>query len=574
MATFKDADKARQVSSEQLRALGAHAISVEETEPADDPSQAVSGEPNFAVVAYFDDEPPEHAPETLEIKAGKTTRSVPLRTRRSEKFQIEQAGREGPWEPESSPSSETAETLPAAETADQSPGRESGTSAREPPPAPAATLDALIAVGTPELVGRNCTRRPYQPLPDIVAIDTLGPFIGYASPDSTYAITRQRIEAAQSSILIGIYDLTATYVVELLEAAMGRGVRVTLMLDLDGRSGETPLFERLRSGGAECVPAPSCASAQSRFFASFHQKVMVVDGEWTLVQSGNWSQNSIPRNEVDGGTSAAWVHGNRDMGIAVRSTEIAHFFAKVLRHDIDLELHPSGPQASGDGMAALGRIEAAQSAPQRPPLQTFASRTFTPAAPVRVLPVLTPENYTTAIPSMIAAASKFVYIEQQYIRGAQPGITILLDAIATARAANPGLVVRIVLAAPFPGPRFNKEADAIRALAASHGLEFGAHVRILNPRYLVHCHNKLIVVDDRRVLVSSQNWSDSAITINREAGLLVDHPPMARYFRTIFNLDWRTGLRTLAARPEAVFAPEALGAPGTVPLEWGDYAEV
>jgi phosphatidylserine/phosphatidylglycerophosphate/cardiolipin synthase-like enzyme len=167
-----------------------------------------------------------------------------------------------------------------------------------------------------------------------------------------------------------------------------------------------------------------------------------------------------------------------------------------------------------------------------------------------------------------------VYVEQQYIRGAQPQIIALLDAVASARAANPNLDIRVVLAAPFPGARFNKEADAIRALATSHGLGLGSHVRILNPRYLVHCHNKLVVVDDERVLVSSQNWSDSAVTLNREAGLLIDHPPIARYFRAVFNLDWRTGVRRLVARPEAVFAPEALGTPGTVPLEWGDYAEV
>ena len=574
MATFKDANKAREDSAEQLRELGAHAISVEETEPADDPSQAAASEPSYAVVAYFDDVPPEHVPHDLEIQAGKKTRTVPLMTKQTEKFHIEQAGSEGPWTPEETSSSGTVESVSEGETAEPSSEREPGTSARDPPAAPVATFDALIAVGTPELVGRNCRRRPYQPLPAIAAIETKGPFIGYASPDSTYAITRQHIEAARASILIGIYDLTATYIAELLEAAIGRGVSVTLMLDLDGRSGETPLFDRLRAARAECVPAPSCASAQSRFFASAHEKVMVIDDEWTLVQSGNWSRNSIPRNEADGGTSPGWVHGNRDMGIAVRSPEIAAFFTTVLRRDIDLELHPTGPQAAGDGMAALGEIEAAQSAPRRPPLRTFTSRTFSPAEPVTVLPVLTPENYTIAIPSMVAGATRFVYIEQQYIRGAQPGIITLLDAIAAARAASPGLVVRIVLAAPFPGSRFNKEADAIRGLAASHGLELGQHVRILNPRYLVHCHNKLVVVDDRRVLVSSQNWSDSAITINREAGLLIDHPPIARYFRAIFNLDWRTGLRTLAARPEAVFAPEALGSAGTVPLEWGDYAEV
>lgn len=572
MARLRDAERAREDSSEQLRQLGAHAISVEEEGEAESASGAPTSKStshapskqSYVVVAYFENEPPSSVPEHLEVQAGKKTMTVPLKTKRSETFHIEQAGSEGPWEPESLKSEPDA--APEA--------REQGTSAREPPPAPLGTLEALVAIGTPELVGRNCTRRPYVPLPPVTSIATKGPFIGYASPDSTYAVTKQLIDAAQTSILIGIYDLTAPYIVELLESAIARGVTVTLMLDLDGRSGETPMFDRLAAAGAECVPAPSCASAQSRFFASSHEKVIVIDDAWTLVQSGNWSENSIPRNEVDGGTSATWVHGNRDMGIAVKSAEIARFFTKVLRRDIELELHPSGPQAAGDGMAALGEIEAAQRAPARPPLRTFTSKTFMPTKPVSVLPILSPENYMCTIPAMISGARKFVYVEQQYIRGVQSQIAALLDAIVAARSAAPGLVVRVVLAAPFPGSRFNKEADAIRALAVSHGLALGPQVRILNPRYLVHCHNKLVIVDDQRVLVSSQNWSNSAVTINREAGLLVDSVPLARYFRTIFNLDWRTGLQSLAAHPEAVFAPEALAMGNTVPINPGDYAEV
>jgi phosphatidylserine/phosphatidylglycerophosphate/cardiolipin synthase-like enzyme len=375
-------------------------------------------------------------------------------------------------------------------------------------------------------------------------------------------------------ILVGIYDLTATYVVDLLINAINRGVKVTLMLDLDGRAGEKPAFDRLVAAGAECVPAPSCASEQSRYFASSHEKVIVIDDEWTLVQSGNWSNNSIPRNEIDGGDVNAWVHGNRDMGLAVKSAELAAFFTKVLLRDIDLERNGAGPQAAEPGMAELGEIEAAQKAPERPPLRTFPSRAFAPANAISVQPILSPENYMTAIPPFVGAARKYIYVEQQYIRGAQPQITVLLNAIAQARAASPGLVVRIVVAPPFPGARFEKEAGAIRALEASHGLRLGEHVRILNPRYLAHCHNKLLVVDDERVLVSSQNWSDSAVTLNREAGVLVRDPAMTRYFRGIFNLDWRTGLHTLVARPKQVFGPEALNMPGTIPLEWGDHTEV
>lgn len=438
-------------------------------------------------------------------------------------------------------------------------------------PAPRAVLKAFDAGATPELVGRQCKLTMAPTISPIDAVATMGPIIAFASPNSTFAVTKRLIEAAKVSILIGIYDFTATYMADLLIAAVGRGVKVTLMLDLDGRTGETALYDRLATEGVECVPAPSCASKTVHVFASAHEKVIVIDGDWTLVQSGNWSENSIPRNETDGGDSAQWATGNRDMGVAVRSNALADFFTRVVRHDIDLEKNGAGPQAAGDGMADLPAIFTAQAAPPRRPIRTYSSKTFDLDTKIDIRPILSPENYLAIVPGLIASATRSVYVEQQYIRGTQPHVKALLDAIVSARAAHPKIDIRIIVAPPFPGSSFQREAAAIGALEASHGLVLGEQVRVLNPRYLVHCHNKLLIIDDERVLVSSQNWSDSAIGLNREAGLLLPSPPIARYFRKIFNVDWATGLHTVVAGARPVLGPEAVGTAGTVALDWGDY---
>jgi phosphatidylserine/phosphatidylglycerophosphate/cardiolipin synthase-like enzyme len=435
-----------------------------------------------------------------------------------------------------------------------------------------AVLEAFDTGAFPELVGRNCTRVPYTPLPAVPPFQVSGEMIAYASPDSTYSVTRTLIEGAQRKILIGIYDLTADYMRVMLEAAIDRGVEVSLMLDLDGRTGETPIFDALKAAGAECVPAPSCASKHAKVFASSHEKVIVIDDEWSLIQSGNWSDNSIPANLVDGGAVATWVTGNRDMGLAVRSKPLAAFFTSVLRSDIDLELNSAGPETVG--LEAEEAIFAAEAAPPKPPLERFKSKHFNPENAVPVRPVLTPDNYMDIVPGLLRSARSSICIEQQYIRPTQVDIGLLLDAIDEARtAAGNALKVRIVLAPPFPGARFEKEAAAIRSLS-TRGLNLGTQVRILNPKYLVHCHNKLIIVDNERVLVSSQNWSDSAVSTNREAGLLVRYPELARYYRKIFDLDWRTGLDKVVKHPTTVHGPEALGQPGMVNLNWGDYAEV
>jgi len=51
-------------------------------------------------------------------------------------------------------------------------------------------------------------------------------------------------------------------------------------------------------------------------------------------------------------------------------------------------------------------------------------------------------------------------------------------------------------------------------------------------------HNKGVIVDWQRVLVSSINWNSSFSNLNREAGVIIDHPGVAQYFLTVFEDDW------------------------------------
>jgi phosphatidylserine/phosphatidylglycerophosphate/cardiolipin synthase-like enzyme len=178
------------------------------------------------------------------------------------------------------------------------------------------------------------------------------------------------------------------------------------------------------------------------------------------------------------------------------------------------------------------------------------------------------------IPGVLAAARRSIYIEQQYIRSSQPLIQRLLDAIGQARAARPDLDVRIIVAPSYSSADHAKMEQMVADLRA-RGLKLGDNLRFLSGKHFVHCHNKLIVVDQQRVLLSSQNWSDSAVGKNREAGLLVDYPAVAKHFARIFDVDWTTGQKRLAG-PERmeIFGPRSLATGKTVRLNWGDFAEV
>lgn len=421
----------------------------------------------------------------------------------------------------------------------------------------------------------GCKLQEYTKI-NVPEFEIAGDFIAYASPESTYAVTKKLVDEAESSILIGIYDFTASYMRDILVAAMdSRDVKVSVMLDLDKRKAkaEYNLWGELLQEGITGVTAPSCGNEHkdARYFHSCHEKVIVIDDIWTLVQSGNHTYASIPKNETDGGDPSHFVSGNRDMGVAIKSEALAEFFTQILHSDMKLELEASAVEGIQEDTvpSVEGFLEAAR--PTKLPPKLFPSKLFKPQKSVKVIPVLSPDNYMKVMPSFLASATKSIYIEQQYILD-QSDIRKLLSAIRTAMDKNPGLDVRIVLARPSS----DKAKKSIGALEEDFGLALGTNIRFLNPRYFVHCHNKLIIVDRQSVLVSSQNWSNYAVAGNREAGVLLYYPQMARYYAAIFNVDWRTGRKTFGKLAKPDFVPElvAMDAGSAVPVSLGDYVLV
>lgn len=432
-----------------------------------------------------------------------------------------------------------------------------------------ARANVSIELFAPEMVPRNCRLEGYRPI-TVAAVKASGMMIAYASPDSTYAVTKRLIDSAKKTILIGIYDFTADHVKQLILKAMRRGVKVQLMLDIDSKI-EERLFHELERFGAECTPAPSCASKRAKFFRSSHEKVIVIDDQWTLVQSGNYSDNSIPLNVKDGGDPNDFTTGNRDMGLGVESKTLAAFFRKILESDIQLELQ--GPDAAA-ALEAVADTFLVEKAPTKIPKDLFPSKTFTLKSELKIQPVLSPDNYMDVVPAFLATARKSIFIEQQYIRASQSNIKTLLQAILTVRKANPRLDVRIVLGKVFSKSDLEKEKNNLAEIKKTYGLSLGRHIRYVDTTRFVHCHNKMILVDGRGVLISSQNWSNAAVSENREAGLLLDHKGIHDYFAKIFESDWSTAMKNPGGDQPEVLTPESVRKGNFVRVMAGDYAEV
>ena len=424
---------------------------------------------------------------------------------------------------------------------------------------------------TLEMVPRNCLLEKYDAV-KVPAFTVRGEIIAYASPDSTFAVTKELLDAAKKTILIGIYDFTAGYVADILKDAMARGIKVTLMLDTDHVKGEDELFENLADNGANCVPAPSCASKKIHYFRSSHEKVIVIDGETCLIQSGNYSKNSIPLNLEDGVDDHHFRTGNRDMGVVVRSKELAKFLTKILKSDMKLEL--DAPEGLGHAFAGPPPM-LVEAAPTKRPSKIFPSKTFKLGSALDVQPVLTPDNYMKAVPDALRNARKSVLIQQQYIHSGDEAIATLLQAIADAVEGNDNFDVRILLGKVFDDNALSKEKENLKNMAEKYDLRISRNIRYVDTTRLVHCHNKLIIIDGEVVLVSSQNWSRAAVQDNREVGLLFEHKGVASYFTDIFEADWDVGQKRLPAHIRSGAATtEMLSRGRFIEVAAADYQEV
>lgn len=148
-----------------------------------------------------------------------------------------------------------------------------------------------------------------------------------------------------------------------------------------------------------------------------------------------------------------------------------------------------------------------------------------------------------------------------------------MEQIKQARASNPALDVRIIVS---PKYLVGDDREKFEKAMEDFQFDFDDNYRFLSSRHFVHCHNKLILVDDEKVLLGSQNWSTTGLTTNREAGLLVEHAGIAGYFARIFDADWHLSEPVEALPSDVLRAvpPSSFAEGGVVQSSIRDYWDV
>ncbi len=156
-------------------------------------------------------------------------------------------------------------------------------------------------------------------------------------------------------------------------------------------------------------------------------------------------------------------------------------------------------------------------------------------------PIVTPDNALDVCAAWIDRANDSIDLQNQYITqfdDNQPW------------SADPSPIVQSLVAAHSRGVilrvQINEDSDSDDI--TTYFMSLGIPIRWMgnsasNPdgEWISDTHNKLLIIDEEVVIVSSINFSENAFTNNREAGIVIQNTAVAAYYKSIFDSDWEDG---------------------------------
>ncbi|MCX6697818.1 MAG: phospholipase D-like domain-containing protein [Methanoregula sp.] len=333
----------------------------------------------------------------------------------------------------------------------------------------------------------------------------------FVSPDCSYEMFSFAVDRAQQELLVNVYEFTSTNLSTLLVDAHKRGVDVDVLVEGGPVGGVSPeektMVWMMNQSGIPIyqMTAPAGGHAPYRYD---HAKYLVIDRQSVLLTSENFKYSGFP---------PPGVSGNRGWGVWLESPGIASSFSGI-----------KGP---------------AEIIPDVTYTAEFSPERFEDAT---VSIVIAPDT-SDQITRLLDSAQTTIEIEQAYITN-ESATKLNPYLVAAINASRRGVAVRVLLDSYWYNVEDTKDNDEMAALinqiAATEHLPLEARCADLQSGGIEKIHNKGVIVDERRVLVSSINWNSNSPNFNREAGVIIDQVKVARYFRAVFEDDWAPAVRS------------------------------
>lgn len=381
-------------------------------------------------------------------------------------------------------------------------------------------------------------------------------------PERSWSVLSKFIANAKGQIVSSIYEFHAKHIADAIEDRLKDGVKMKLTMDNATRvtkAGVKPgdfnrktLFPKWANlFDFERIYVPEGASGLVA--DSYHIKVTVDDADVFWLSSGNWKNSSQPNilaADLNDPIKIKKKNGNREWHVVIKNQTLASRFRNHILADLKFAQDNGGrEEAVADDVfvdVPIAIVEAVELEAARRPARIHEAKAFNRRR-VKVKPVLTPDHkgkvYTEAVLDLINSAEEQLLFQIPYIDSYKK----------TAKGSLETLVKALI--------KKSKQIDDVRIILRSdHGTWIPCAEDLkkrglnLNKcfKHISNSHTKGMIVDGRRVMVGSQNWSGGGVTLNRDASLIFDDKDIAEYYREAFFIDWERASRPII--PEAAIA--------------------
>lgn len=344
--------------------------------------------------------------------------------------------------------------------------------------------------------------------------------IAFCSPDCSYDVISQELKNAKE-LLINVYIFTNPFIAEVL---FNSNAKIKLFLDGDVIGG-IPMEERwiaymLSKKGEVRYMLKDKGNGIYKRYNYNHAKYVICDGR-CIIQSANWVKSGIP---VDN------TYGNREWGIAIESENLSSFLTDVFEYDWNPSFQDSilfNEESFTHGKPPSD-FSMSYSIPKGDYIPMFSPFYFNSSFNATL--ILSPDNAEEWIIKMIDEAENEILVEQAYIQkewssGTNPFLKKLIE------KNESGVSVRVIL---NYNPRY-ESTSSMNQETLKFLKENGISAKLED---CLEIHNKGIIIDNSKVLISSINWGENSVRNNREVGIIIENEEITYYFEKIFWYDW------------------------------------
>lgn len=367
-------------------------------------------------------------------------------------------------------------------------------------------------------------------------------------PDAGSGMLLDFLEETMSTLTVGMYEFTAQHIRDGMIAAIGDGKRLDMVLQkgesigTGAKKDDIEDEQMVRELGAALGGRFSNQWSATAIHPHYHIKVAAQDDQALWLSSGSWQSSNQPLARTHG----AHADHNREMHVIVTNAAVAELYRRHIDED------------AVDARAAFTQeavpLEQLFWVPDKEPAfvtEAAAPRFFEPLRinrKVRILPLLTPDNYSETLVELIRGAKKSILFHNQSFSIAKTradSFEALLAALKE-KQLDPAVKVQIIIR----GNEYLIDARQSIERMQSYGfLVDPDHVRI-QPKL----HNKMWVFDGEHSVIGSHNFTNQGTTINRDASLVFyDDEEIAGYCTRLFEHDWdRMAARKLDDRRQGI----------------------